>query len=156
MPSKPRTKNLGDLGERLAPTLLQRAGFTEITDLNEVIPNHPFADFIAERGGGRFLISVRTRNRLTAKGKLNSTYNVRRRAVPLEPLAKIHQAVPAWVAIQVDAEQGTISAYFGTIAQLGNRLSIPMKPEDTAKYECLADNEPTAGLTMDLSNQPRK
>lgn len=73
-----RCKRLGDVGEQLAPMLLKRVGFTGIIDLNGRHHNYPFGDFLAERNGTRYVISVKTRNKWEQPGppKLNSRYKL--------------------------------------------------------------------------------
>jgi hypothetical protein len=66
---------------------------------------------------------------------------VRKRGVDIGAIAQRHNAIPAWIAIPVIPEEQRFSAYFGTILQIdeaGERFSIPMGPEDTARYECLS------------------
>jgi hypothetical protein len=90
--------------------------------------------------GARYLIGVKTRNRYQVSGLINPTYNVRKRGADVEAIGRRHSATLAWVAIPVIPEEQTFSAFFGTITQIedaGERFSIPMKPEQTARYECL-------------------
>jgi hypothetical protein len=87
------------------------------------------------------LIGIKTRNKYQVSGLLNPTYNVRKRGVDVGAIARRHQAILAWVAIPVVPEEQKFSAYFGTIAQIedrGERFSIPMKPEQTGRYECIS------------------
>jgi hypothetical protein len=136
-----RLRALGDWGEQKAVALLERAGFGEIRELNTEFPNHPFGDICATRGGTRYLIGIKTRNKYQASGLLNPTYNVRKRGVDVEAIARRHEAILAWVAISAVPEEQNFSAYFGTIDQIdhaGERFSIPMRPEDTDGYECLS------------------
>jgi len=58
-----RFKKLGDFGEYLAESLLEKAGFTQIVNLNKKITNTPFFDLTAKRGGYSYAISVKARNR---------------------------------------------------------------------------------------------
>jgi hypothetical protein len=136
-----RKRALGDWGERKAVDLLERAGFGSVRDMNAERANHPFGDIFAERDGARYLIGVKTRNRHQVSGLINPTYNVRKRGADVEAIARRHNANLAWVAIAVIPEEKTFSAFFGTIVQIenaGERFSIPMKPEQTARYECLS------------------
>ncbi len=136
-----RKRALGDWGERKAADLLKRAGFLEVRDMNAESANHPFGDIFAERDGVRYLIGVKTRNRYQVSGLINPTYNVRKRGADVEAVARRHSAALAWVAIAVIPEEQTFSAFFGTIVQIdgdGERYSIPMQPEQTARYECLS------------------
>ncbi|MGO9400245.1 MAG: hypothetical protein ACLP19_20735 [Xanthobacteraceae bacterium] len=114
-----RRKNLGNLGERWTVTLLQHAGFRYVQDLNALKYNHPGGDFLAERNGKRYFITVKARNKFVQRTRrLNAGYNIfpekMRRA------AKEYQAIPAWVTIQLDTENRCYSAYFGTIDELHN------------------------------------
>jgi hypothetical protein len=136
-----RKRALGAWGERKAADLLERAGFRNVRDMNVESANHPFGDIFAERAGARYLVGVKTRNRYQVSGLINPTYNVRKRGADVEAIARRHSATLAWVAIAVIPEEQTFSAFFGTIAQIedaGERFSIPMQPEQTARYECLS------------------
>ncbi len=138
-----RTKALGDWGERTAATVLKRAGFSRIHDLNAHRFNHPFGDILAERKGRRFLIGVRTRNKLSAGGVLNAAYNICRKGAELAALAALYRAEPAWVTAQVDVEAQRYSCFFGTMAEITAakvRYSVVMTEEATRGYECLALN----------------
>jgi hypothetical protein len=136
-----RLRALGDWGEQKAFGLLKRAGFSDVRELNTEFPNHPFGDICATRRGARYLIGIKTRNKYQVSGLLNPAYNVRKRGVDLEAIARRHEAIFAWVAISVVPEERSFSAYFGTIAEIevdGERFSIPMRPEKTVQYECLS------------------
>ena len=150
-----RTKALGLWGEKTAITLLQKAGFDLVKDMNAEYSNHPFGDIYAERKGTRYMIGVKTRNKHQASGPLNATYNVRKRGANVALIAKRHNAILAWVAIQTIPEEQTYCAYFGTIFQIedrGERLSIPMQPHRTPAYECLANQVFDATLRPEWSN----
>jgi hypothetical protein len=70
-----RAKELGALGEAMAPRYLCRAGFTELLDLNLMRRNFPFADVVATRAGISYAISVKTRNKYEARtGNLNAMH----------------------------------------------------------------------------------
>jgi hypothetical protein len=136
-----RKRALGDWGEKKAVDLLKRAGFRNVRDMNVEMSNHPFGDICAERDGNRYLTGVKTRNKYQVSGLINPTYNVRKRGVDVGAIAQRHNAILAWVAIPVIPEEQSFSAYFGTIGQIedrGERFSIPMRPEQTARYECLS------------------
>jgi len=148
-----RRKTLGDLGEQIAEELLRENGFKKIRNLNENHPNHRFADFLAERDGRSYLISVKARNAYTQAGTLNSTYNIRKRTEDVNELSARYQAEPAWLTIQIFTDTGCYNAYFGTIAELGPRFSVPMTETATAKYECLAKERFDPHIASDLSNQ---
>ena len=151
-----RTKALADWGERKAVALLLKNGYQRVRNLNEEMPNHPFADLYAERDGVRYLIGVRTRNKHTSKGALNGTYNVCTKGRDLVSLARDYDAELSWIAVQVDAEAQSFSAYFGTLSALnvqGERYSIPMSERIVATYECLARNEFDDAITPDWTNR---
>jgi hypothetical protein len=152
-----RLRALGDWGEQKAVKLLERAGFTDIRELNTEFRNHPFGDICATRGGRRYLIGVKTRNKYQVNGMLNPTYNVRKRGADVEAIARQHGAVSAWIAISVIPEMQKFSAYFGTLSQIqdrGERFSIPMQPKYTAKYESLSRpvDEFDSSIQADWSN----
>ena len=149
-----RLRTLGSWGENKAIDLLKRAGFSAVKELNA---NHPFADICAERDGACYLIGVKTRNKYQANGLINPTYNVRKRGVDVGVLAQRHNAILAWVAIPIIAEEQTFSAYFGTISQIeeaGERFSIPMRSEHVVRYECLSCpvEEPDPSIKPEWSN----
>lgn len=73
-----RTNALGGWGEEKASKLLKQAGFHSIRNLNVEIPNHLFADIYAERGDKRYIIGVKTRNRLTKGNFIQATTYARR------------------------------------------------------------------------------
>jgi hypothetical protein len=136
-----RKRALGDWGEKKAVGLLKRAGFRNVRDMNAESFNHPFGDIYAERDAALYLIGVKTRNKYQVSGLINPTYNIRKRGADVESIARRHRAVLAWIAIPVVPEEQLFSAYFGTIAQIqeaGERFSIPMRPEQTLRYECLS------------------
>jgi hypothetical protein len=133
-------------------------GFIPCGILNSAKANHPFADIFAERGGRRFIIGVKTRNKQTAEGKLNSSYNIRKKGKDLCIISASYGAIPAWIAIQVEAEKQRCSAFFGTLAHIsvrGERYSIPMTPAATAQYERLAMDEHDLTIRPEWSNRKK-
>lgn len=152
-----RKRALGDWGEKKGIDLLKRAGFHNVRNMNAESSNHPFGDLYAERDGKRYLIGVKTRNKYQASGLINPAYNVRKRGADVRGVARRHNAMLAWVAISLVPEQQSFSAYFGTIAQIeeaGERFSIPMRPEQTGRYECLSrpPEELDASIRLEWSN----
>lgn len=153
-----RTRALGAWGEEKASKLLKKAGFRSVLNLNTEKANHLFADIYAERGDERFIIGVKTRNKQTAEGKLNSCYNILKKGKDVRALATGYKAVPAWVAIQIEAETQKCSAFFGTMAQIterGERYSILMTTLATAKYERLASDEHDPTIQPEWSNREK-
>ena len=110
--------------------------------MNAETVNHSFGDIYAERDGARYLIGIKTGNKYQVSDLINPTYNVRKGGVDVKKaVAQQYNATLAWVAIAVVPEEQRFGAYFGTIAQIedaGERFSIPMRPEQTKRYECLS------------------
>jgi hypothetical protein len=77
MKNSDRRKASGDWGEEKVPALLKKAGFHAVRDLKFEKANHQFANFYAERGNHRFIIGVKTRNRLTAAAVNTGEYSGR-------------------------------------------------------------------------------
>lgn len=67
-------------------------------------------------------------------------------------LAAKLDATPAWATVAVRSRAGTYSAYFGLVAQLGNRRSVPMTPKACVTYHCLARDRADVRVTTDLLN----
>jgi hypothetical protein len=156
MMSVRRRKALGDWGEAKAAVLLAREGFTDIRNLNAERMNHPYADVFAWRQHTSYRNSVKNRNMFDRTGKLNGSYNLRKRQMDVRTLAKARRAVPAWLAIQARPEARTFTAYFGTMAQIcrrGMRLSIPLTSPHIETYECLARDERDSSLRPDWTNR---
>lgn len=150
-----RRKRLGDLGERWTCGLLEEAGFDAVRALNSVRHNHPGGDFLAQRHGEKYFITVKTRNKyVQGSRRLNGGYNIFPEKV--RKAAKEYDAIPAWTTIQVDTDDSCYSAYYGTIDSLPNPLavSVPMSSIAVSRYECLAKDKFDAAITSALSNQP--
>ena len=149
-----RTRRLGDLGEQWTIALLKDAGFTAIQDLNAVHYNHRGGDFLAERKGKRYFITIKARNKFVERTRrLNGGYNIFPEKV--RRAAKEYGAVPSWITIQLDTEKRCYSAYFGTIDSLRNpnAVAVPMSPGAVPGYECLAKERFDQAITPALSNQ---
>lgn len=150
-----RRISLGLWGESKAPSLLAKAGFANVRDVNVETHNHPFGDIYAERSGKRYLIGVKTRNKYQASGPLNATYNIKKNGMDVSAIALRYNAQLAWVTLQVIPELQVYSGYFGTIAQIeegGERFSVRMGPDAILKYECLADEERDLTIKLAWSN----
>ncbi|TGQ80109.1 hypothetical protein EN850_12480 [Mesorhizobium sp. M8A.F.Ca.ET.207.01.1.1] len=169
-----RTSKLGILGEVLAAEALVRNGFQGVRNLNDDVHNQPFADLLAEKDGIRYFIGVKARNEERDVGGLNESYNcflvpgaINRRmkeqgatvnditALALRQvhlLAERFAAIPAWVTVPLRPMQGTYTAYFGLLKELGNKRCIPMTEAARASYTCLADWAVDARITPDLYN----
>ena len=67
-----RKKSLGELGELFAIKALVDKEFDRIRNLNDRQFNEPFADIECEKGGQKYIISVKARNKFQLDGKLNT------------------------------------------------------------------------------------
>jgi len=150
-----RTRQLGDLGEQWTIVLLKEAGFSSIQDLNAAVRyNHRGGDFLADRKGKRYFITVKARNKFVQRTRrLNGGYNIFPEKV--RRAAKEYAAIPSWITIQLDTEKRCYSAYFGTIDSLRNpnAVAVPMSPNAVSGYECLAKERFDQAITPALSNQ---
>ena len=141
-----RFKLLGNMGEKLAEAILQKGGFTDIVNLNQVAMNFPFADFSAEKDGVKYLISVKARNKYEHTGVLNSRFKLGDTEKKLEKLqndekyAAFKDYVPAWLAIAL--ENHTCEAYWGLIDELPNKRGISMSEKAKNNHRCLAKDLP--------------
>ncbi|MCC6326169.1 MAG: hypothetical protein DCC43_12330 [Candidatus Brocadia sp.] len=131
-----RAKSLGALGELLAIKALVDNGFNNIRNLNDQKRNYPYADLYAERGGEKYVISVKARNRYERTGKLNSRYNLGSDCEIKAKNAEMHfNAKAAWMAISVVDD--IYSVYFGTLECLSLMTGISMTASHLSQYECL-------------------
>jgi hypothetical protein len=136
-----RAQQLGTFGEDLAEKVLRESGFRNIKNLNNERLNFPFADFYAERHNEKYIISVKSRNRRTNEGKLNTRYILGKHSYELAKKAqKEISAVPAFLAVSVLPQ--VYSAYFAPLDILKGNLGIPMTPTWISRYECLAEDKP--------------
>ena len=135
-----RFKKLGDIGESIADELLLTNGFDNVKNLNDVKVNFPFADFLAEKEGNRYLISVKTRNKYERSGKLNSRYKLGSKVYEhIQSLLAQNEwenCIPAWIAIAIGPCH--FDGYFGTIAQLSGGRGINMSNKAVQNYLQLA------------------
>lgn len=147
---------LGREGERIAATLLERAGFTSVRRLNDEQVNFPFADLYAERAGRKFFISVKARNRYEKPRRTDTSLRENSRfrlggartcrALAERVRARCPQAEMAWVIIR--CEEAVCDAYFGTLAQIDGLCRKPpatailTAPKYLAQYECLCKDHP--------------
>jgi len=136
-----RKKSLGELGELFGIKALVDCSFEKVANLNDRKMNYPYADLYAERDGKKFIISIKARNKyqkdhmLNAYYKLGSSAYEKARAAEFEFGAEAH-----WMAIQFDAQ--TYSVYFGSLAELCQRNSIPMRECEKGNIgECLVKDK---------------
>lgn len=134
-----RWKKLGDVGEDIARVLLKSKGFKNIYDLNEIRENQSYADIYAERYDQAYVISVKTRNKYEASGRLNSRYKLGRECYQkAKEVENEYNAVAAWIAVSLNIEAQTCAAYFGRLSQLKGNTGILMTQNAVGEYECLA------------------
>jgi hypothetical protein len=149
-----RRNALGHWGELKSLVLFERAKFANIRYLNDPNPHHPFADVLAHKNGEPYIVGVKTRCKFKDDGRLNDYYNMAKSGADVDAIAARYNAQPAWVTIQVIPELQTFSAFFGKLTT--ERLSVPMRERDTAKYkrdgDCLADNEIDPAILAEWSN----
>ena len=170
-----RITKLGRLGEDLVAERLRDQGFADVENLNLRRHNYPFGDLLATKDGVRYFIGVKARNEMR-QGDVgpNESYNLVLIPNPVNAglkkqgkttdqitsmllaevsaLAARLDATPAWATVSIQPRAGTYSAYFGLVAQLGNRRSVPMTPKACANYHCLARNRSDSRVTIDLLN----
>lgn len=170
-----RITKLGRLGEDLVAERLHDQGFINIENLNRRRHNYPFGDVLATENGVRYFIGVKTRNEMRQGDVgLNESYNLVLISDPVNAelkeqgktkdqitsmllaevfaLASELDATPAWATVPIRPRAGTYSAYFGLVAQLGNRRSVPMTRKACATYRCLACDRRDPRVTLDLLN----
>tara|TARA_B100001142_G_scaffold197971_1_gene196797 strand:+ start:261 stop:749 length:489 start_codon:yes stop_codon:yes gene_type:complete len=119
-----RRKALGELGELFAIKTLVDNGFTQIRNLNDVKMNYPFADLYAEKDGGRYVISVKARNKFENNGiNENLRYKLGSKCYENANAAEEEfDAEACWMAIPFDKSKVTI--YFGTLKELDGNKAI--------------------------------
>jgi hypothetical protein len=120
-----RKKSLGELGELFAIKTLVDNKFDKIRNLNDDKFNEEFADLKCERGGIKYIISVKARNKFQKNGKLNSRYNLGSNAYQKAKRAEMKYGAEAyWMAIQFD--KTNFSVFFGPLSELNGSKAIPV------------------------------
>jgi len=142
MTATEKTRFLGVEGERLAAEVLAENGYENVSNLNHDKTNYPFADLYAEKDGKKFVISVKTRNKYTKYGALNSSYNLGSNAYENAEFAKKDKGAEAyWMGVQIDRE--TFSIFFGSLDELAGKEQIPVKlASDGQVGICLVEDRP--------------
>jgi len=97
------------------------------------------------------LISDPANRKLKAQGKTPDQITAMLLA-EVDELATALDATPAWLTVSLRPRLGTFSAYFGPVATLGNRRSVPMTAKACASYFCLARDVSDPRITDDLFN----
>ena len=138
-----RKKALGELGELLALKALVDNGYTEISNPNDKQMNAKFADLLATKDGEKYAFSVKTRNKFKKDGKLNGGYRLgEKSSVHAVEISEQHGAIPAWIAVQFDANE--FSIFTGTVKELNGKERIPVRHLQAAGPEgdnCLEFNK---------------
>lgn len=136
-----RRKSLGELGELVAIKALVDRSFTKITNFNDRKRNYPFADLYAQKGGRRYVISVKSRNKYQANGKLNSRYKLGSKAYEYAKKEEHKfKAQAYWMAIVFD--EMTYSIYMGSLEELDGNLGIPVGRCIKGGFgDCLVDDQ---------------
>jgi Holliday junction resolvase len=134
-----RTQRLGEFGETRVLRLLSQKGFT----VEKMPKNFPLFDLMAKQGERSLLITVKTRNKFTARGDLKTdNYNLYVKKGHIESIEKIAHffgAEIAWAAVTVDTEAKVFCACMGDVRKLRSTKYIPMHPiRDVPGYERLA------------------
>lgn len=120
-----RKKSLGELGELFAIKALVDKKFDRIRNLNDNIMNETFADIECEKGGIKYVVSVKARNKYQKDGNLNTRYNLGAYAYEKALSAeKKYNAFAYWMAIQFD--KNSFSIYFGSLEDLNGSKAIPV------------------------------
>jgi len=120
-----RKKSLGELGELIAIKALVDKEFDKIRNLNDNTRNEVFADLYCEKGGKKYVITVKTRNKNQANGKLNPSYNLPTNAYQKASIAENKYTDTAhWIAVQFD--HNCFSVYFGSLEELNGSNAIPV------------------------------
>jgi hypothetical protein len=138
-----RYGSLGRLGHFLATRALEENGFRAVQEIED--KRHSYGSLVAVKGGGRFLIEVKTRRKYKKNGDLNKRYKLAdsRWASGLYPSAhaaeRIFRAKAHWVAVQID--KSSYSVYFGSLKQLDGRSGIAMDDPHLTDYTCLTDRK---------------
>lgn len=117
-----RAKSLGSLGELIAIKALVDNEFERIKNLNDQKMNFPFGDLLAEKNGKRYLISVKSRNKVQRDGSLNSRYKLGDNCYEnAKEACEQYKAEPCFMAVQFDG--GRCSVHLGSL----DLLDIPMQ-----------------------------
>ena len=120
-----RKKSLGELGELFALKSLVDQKFDTIINLNDQQMNEKYADIVAEKGGERYVISVKARNKYQINGKLNTRYNLGSNVYEKAKYAEEkYDAKAYWLAVQFD--NTSYSVYFGSLNELNGSKAIPV------------------------------
>jgi hypothetical protein len=127
-----RRKTIGEIGELLGIKALVDNDFDKIKNLNDNTVNEAYADLYCEKDGKKFIVSVKTRNKYTKSGNLNTHYNLGTDAYRKAAyVAEKYNAEPYWMAIQLDENEYNV--YFGSLSELEGKEQIPLKKLDNRK-----------------------
>jgi hypothetical protein len=137
-----RKKSLGELGELFGIKALVDDNFERVVNLNDKKMNYPFADLYAEKGGKKYVISIKARNKFQKNNSLNSHYNLGSNAYDKAKAAeKEYSAEAYWMAIQFDVEK--YSVFLGPLNKLDKRGAIPLRECENGDVGiCLVKDKP--------------
>jgi hypothetical protein len=112
---------------------------------------------MATRDTCRLLVPVKTRNNTTSTGKPKTDpYNLYPKKGHFEAAKKIADFAGAkifWVAVTVDVNAKTFSAYMGDVAELPSTKRIPMHPtRNVPNHKPLAIDQHDDGISRGWSN----
>jgi len=149
-----RKKSLGELGELFAIKTLVDLEFDTIRNVNDDAMNEKFADIVCEKGGSRYVISVKARNMYQLNGTLNSRYNLGGKVYEHADYAeKKYKATAYWMAIQFDLNH--YSVFFGSLESLQGSSGIPVRRCQTGEIGTILVNRRRHYFDFDLYRNTR-
>ena len=73
-----------------------------------------------------------------------------------EKIARNRGAIAMWAAVRVEVPQQSYTIYFGYVADLKNKKSIPMSPADRSRHRKLAEDVVDPRIESKWSNVRRR
>jgi hypothetical protein len=143
-----RKSGLGGFGETVVFEQLSRMGY-ECTYLER---NFRCFDLEASKDGKKFIISIKARNHTNHKNDekkdhYNLFFNKKKGEIDVdaevkkaEQIARNRGAIAMWAAVRVDVPKQKYTIYWGYVADLKNKKSIPMSPADRRGHTKLAED----------------
>ena len=131
------------LAIQLAEESLRRSGFENISS-NDQQGTYPHTRITAKRRGKSYFIGVTSRQEIGADAEYNRSFNIVTTAADMKialSMAKVRKEIPAFVTIALNRQEGSFAAFFGTLASVDNKRSIPMLPRDRIQYEELVPKQ---------------
>jgi hypothetical protein len=149
--------SITSFGRDVALTNLQEHGYHCHKFEPTGMPIHIFAF----RDGQRYLVSVVPRNHTNADGTPKEAgYNLHdnkgkgggSHSEAVRRLAGEQNAILAWMAVTINAEEQKYDCYFGLVADLENPNLIPMAATDRKSHGTLCENRPDNRIKREWSN----